>query len=70
MRKKRRIILKLGDKEKYELAWRKCYLKLPHWKKRELDEGKGNDRVGNQLAKEVVSLAESEGFVENIINEI
>ena len=70
MKKKRRIILELGDKEKYELAWHYGYLKLPHWKKKELDEGKGDDRVGSQLAKEVVFLAESENFVTNIINEI
>lgn len=69
--KKRTLILELGNKEKYELAWRKCFLKLPHWKKKEIEQKERESvRIQNELAREVATLAESEGFVKNIINEI
>lgn len=69
--RKRTLILELGNKEKYELAWRKCFLKLPHWKKKEIEQKElESARIQDELAHEVATLAESEGFVENIINEI
>jgi len=69
--KKRTLILELGNKEKYELAWRKCFLELPHWKKNEIGQKKMKSaRIQDELAHEVAILAESEGFVQNIINEI
>ena len=66
--KKTTIVLEIGDKEKYELAWHRCFLKLPHWKKKEIEHK--DDRLKNELAHEVAVLAESEGFVKGIINEI
>lgn len=69
--RKRTLILELGDKEKYELAWRKCFLELPHWKKNEIEQKKMKSiRIQDELAHEAATLAESEGFVNNIINEI
>ena len=69
--KKRTLILELGDKEKYELAWHQCFLKLPHWKKKEIEHKEVESvRIQDELAREVATLAESEGFVKRIINEI
>lgn len=69
--KRRTLVLELGSKEKYELAWRKCFLELPHWKKNEIAQKKMKSiRIQDELAHEVATLAESEGFVQNIINEI
>ena len=69
--KKRTLILELGDKEKYELAWHQCFLKLPHWKKKEIEQKEVESvRIQDELAREAATLAASEGFVKNIINEI
>lgn len=69
--RKRTLILELGNKEKYELAWRKCFLKLPHWKKKEIGQKELKSvRIQDELAHEAAALAESEGFVKNIIDEI
>ena len=68
MKVKKRIALKLGSKELYELAWHKCYLNLPKWKKNEVKSGK--EKAKMELAKEVISLAEKQGFVEELINDV
>ena len=62
-----RVALELGSKELYELAWHKCYFSLPKWKKDAFDEGDG--KISTELAKNVISLAEKQGFVEELISE-
>ena len=68
MKAKKRVALKLGSKEKYELAWQKCYLSLPKWKKDEVDGG--FDRTKTELAKEVIKLAEQQGFIDELISDV
>lgn len=63
----RRVALQIGNKELYELAWHKCYLSMPKWKKDALNEGDG--KISSQLAKEVISLAEKQGFVKELIDD-
>ncbi len=67
MKAKKRIALKLGNKELYELAWHKCYLTLPEWKKEEVKNG--YEKTTTELAKEVITLAEKQGFVEELISD-
>jgi hypothetical protein len=67
MKAKKRIALKLGSEQLYQLAWDKCYLNLPKWKKKEVDGG--YDRTTSELAKEVIQMAEKQGFISELINE-
>lgn len=55
----------LSLKERYELAWKTVYNKLPSWRQKEIDNTRGSDTFGNRqqdkdFIQQVASIAESD----------